>query len=313
MRDLAYADQLDLSNLTMSEWLDALNDLDSDDIFVEYLEKNHGAVLQENGPVLIVTFETYSAFAKRESLAHPLGWDIANRFGWSSLTILCDQFDWFRSKHIYAYFDRLVGDGTIDQFERAIFLGIGETSHSAAAFSLVATHCDVVLFGPIASLATDVASWDTRFPAARRLDFTSRFGYAPSLVETAQNVYMFYDKSNPVETMHATLFKGENINRFAAPLQGIAWGALTSRPFVIESLKHIVAGADAHVHFTHLRGRRRSTAYLRKLLLRAQQMNRPWMVKIICEHTLSIYENAPRFIKALEAANHALSNSAQDT
>ena len=103
MRDLTYADQLDLSNLTMSEWLDALNDLDSDDIFVEYLGKNHGAVLQENGPVLIVTFETYSAFAKRESLAHPLGWDIANRFGWSSLTILCDQFDWFRSKHIYAY------------------------------------------------------------------------------------------------------------------------------------------------------------------------------------------------------------------
>jgi len=45
--------------------------------------------------------------------------------------------------------------------------------------------------------------------------------------------------------MHATLFKGENINRFAAPLQGIAWGALTSRPFVIESLKHIVADARA--------------------------------------------------------------------
>jgi len=37
------------------------------------------------------------------------------------------------------------------------------------------------------------------------------------------------------------------------------------------------------------------------------------MVKIICEHTLSIYENAPRFIKALEAANNALSNSTQDT
>ena len=73
MRDLAYADQLDLSNLTMSEWLDALNDLDSDDIFVEFLGNNHGAVLQENGPVLIVTFETYSDFAKRESLAHPLG------------------------------------------------------------------------------------------------------------------------------------------------------------------------------------------------------------------------------------------------
>jgi len=113
--------------------------------------------------------------------------------------------------------------------------------------------------------------------------------------------------------MHATLFKGENINRFAAPLQGIAWGALTSRPFVIESLKHIGPDAGANLHFTHLRGRRRSTAYLRKLLLRAQQMNRPWMVKIICEHTLSIYENAPRFIKALEAANHALSNSTQDT
>jgi len=30
------------------------------------------------------------------------------------------------------------------------------------------------------------------------LDFTSRFGYAPRLIEIAQNVYMFYDKSNPV-------------------------------------------------------------------------------------------------------------------
>lgn len=39
MRDLAFGDQLDLADLGFSDWLDRLAQVDSDDVFVEFLGK----------------------------------------------------------------------------------------------------------------------------------------------------------------------------------------------------------------------------------------------------------------------------------
>ncbi len=167
MRDLAFGDQLDLADLGFSDWLDRLAQVDSDDVFVEFLGKNHGAILQDHGASLIVTFEKYAEIAQREKVI-PFGWDIAGQIGWSILTIVCDTFDWFRSPHVYAYFDRLVDEGTLDQYDRVIFLGVDETSHAAAVYSVVATVAEVVLIGPIATkLTTDVANWDTKIRQLR--------------------------------------------------------------------------------------------------------------------------------------------------
>ena len=99
----------------------------------------------------------------------------------------------------------MVDEGTLDQYDRVIFLGVDETSHVAAVYSVVATVAEVVLIGPIATQARDIANWDQRYPAARRLDFATRYAYGPDLVETAKKVTVIYNQNNPTEAMHATL------------------------------------------------------------------------------------------------------------
>jgi hypothetical protein len=74
MRDLAFGDQLDLADLGFSDWLDRLAQVDSGDVFVEFLGKNHGAILQDHGASLIVTFEnTPKSPSARKKVIHCRG------------------------------------------------------------------------------------------------------------------------------------------------------------------------------------------------------------------------------------------------
>ena len=300
MRDLAFGDQLDLADLGFSDWLDRLAQVDSDDVFVEFLGKNHGAILQDHGTSLIVTFEKYAEIAQRQKKGHPLSWDIAGQIGWSSLTIVCDTFDWFRSPHVYAYFDRLVDEGTLDQYDRVIFLGVDETSHAAAVYSVVATVAEVVLIGPIATQARDIANWDQRYPAARRLDFATRYAYGPDLVETAKKVTVIYNQSNPTEAMHATLYKSVSTEHVGMRLLSMPWRSLTSAQFLSAAL-NLLAEDDAKVQLCKLmRARRENPDYLRSLLRMTIARNRPDLTRKVCTYTLRKFPNAPHFKKALE-------------
>jgi len=250
MRDLASGDQLDLADLGFSDWLDRLAEVDSDDVFVEFLGKNHGAILQDHGASLIVTFEKYAEIAQRQKKGHPLSWDIAGQIGWSSLTIVCDTFDWFRSPHVYAYFDRLVDEGTLDQYDRVIFLGVDETSHAAAVYSVVATVAEVVLIGPIATQARDIANWDQRYPAARRLDFATRYAYGTDLIETAKKVTVIYNQNNPTEAMHVTLYKSVSTEHVGMRLLSMPWRSLTSAQSLSAAL-NLLAEDDGTALQTH--------------------------------------------------------------
>ena len=300
MRDLAFGDQLDLADLGFSDWLDRLAQVDSDDVFVEFLGKNHGAILQDHGASLIVTFEKYAEIAQRQKKGHPLSWDIAGQIGWSSLTIVCDTFDWFRSPHVYAYFDRLVDEGTLDQYDRVIFLGVDETSHAAAVYSVVATVAEVVLIGPIATQARDIANWDQRYPAAWRLDFATRYAYGPELVETAKKVTVIYNQNNPTEAMHATLYKSVSTEHVGMRLLSMPWRSLTSAQFLSAAL-NLLAEDDAKVQLCKLmRARRENPDYLRSVLRMTIARNRPDLTRKVCTHTLRKFPNAPHFKKALD-------------
>lgn len=299
MRDTRFVDHIDLTGLDFQTWLDRLSDLDSDDLFVDYLGPNHAAVLLEQGDTLVVTFEKYADIANAAHQARPMAWHIAQTHGWSALTVICDSFDYFRTPHVYHYFDRLVDDGILDGYARVVVLGIGDTSHAAAVFSVVAPCAEVVLFGPIATLDRDTTPWDTGHAAARRLDFSSRYAYGPTLVETAAQVYVFFDRTQPIETMHAGLFEGENIHHIGLRLYGTPWHGLVDVTSLGDILLAMTAPRPVQTMRQVLRQRRRKPHYLRTLLFITQGKDRPDLIRRVCTHTLSIFENAPRFVQAL--------------
>lgn len=133
--------------------------------------------------------------------------------GWSNLCILAHEDSWFRDPSIYGYFDRLVDDGFFEDFDKVVFFGADTCGYAACAYSVVAPGATVIAVAPQATLDMARVGWDRRFPQMRRTDFTSRYAYAPDMVEGAEAVYLLLDPANTEDAMHASLFHGDNIHR----------------------------------------------------------------------------------------------------
>ena len=100
---------------------------------------------------------------------------------------------WFRDPAVFAYFDRLVDDGFFDEFERVIFYGAGPCGYAAAAYSVAAPGATVVAVQPQATLDPRMTEWDDRFVEMRRTSFTDRYGYAPDMLDAADQAFVLYD------------------------------------------------------------------------------------------------------------------------
>ena len=177
------------------------------------LGARHAAALRAGGPVLIVSFEAAGAIHARCPARLPLGFEIARAEGWSHLCLIAEQPSWFRDPAIWAAFDGWVDDGFFEDFDEVVFFGAGMGGYAAAAFSVAAPGATVVVVRPQATLAPELAEWDDRYPAARRLDFTSRYGFAPDMAEGAERLFLLYDPDDPRDAMHAALFARPNVTR----------------------------------------------------------------------------------------------------
>ena len=80
---------------------------------------------------------------------------MASEEEWSSLSLISRERSWFRDPYVYAYFDRLIDDGILDNFENVVFYG-----KDAAAMRLLhiqsLPQCVVLLISPQATLDPDV-------------------------------------------------------------------------------------------------------------------------------------------------------------
>jgi len=159
---------------------------------------------------LIVKFEHHSDLSAYSS-GVLIGWQLAQEKGWSHLCVLSEHQDWFRDPHVIRHFDRLIDNGFSDQFDDVIFYGCYAGGYAAAAYSVSYPMATVIAINPQATLNPSIASWDKRFKHTRRQDFTTRFGYAPKMSESAKNVFVFYDQASPENAMKAALFQGDNV------------------------------------------------------------------------------------------------------
>ena len=203
-----------LDEVEDERWQSAIVEMAEANGWHEPLGERHHAIHIDRGPSLVVTFERIDEIQEAAPGAEPAGIAIARRTGRSALTILSERRTWFRDEAVYDLFDRLVDDGFFDEFDDVLFYGTGpDCGYAACAFSVAAPGARVLTLAPMATGNPRVAGWDTRHPEARRLDFTSRYGFAPEMIDGADRVCVVHDPELPLDAMHAALFERPNVDQ----------------------------------------------------------------------------------------------------
>jgi hypothetical protein len=300
----------DLSELSRGQLLTALRDIGDELGFAEPLGRSHAGIFVEEGDTLFVSFESVSGIEALSPTRTPLGFEMLRRKGWSSLSLISRGDTWFRDPKVYGFFDQLLDDGFFDEFEQVIFYGAGPCGYAAGAFSVAAPGARVVMLQPQATLDPRVTEWDDRFIEHRRLDFTSRYGFAPDMIDAADEAFVFYDPRERFDAMHSALFERRNVTRHRMPYMGSTLqGDMMSLGLLPQVLEQVADGSFSAESFSKMmRIRRKHMPYLRRLLSDVDKAERPDLAKMICSNVVARMK-APRFrrrlaqITATEEAN----------
>lgn len=182
------------------------------------LGRKHFALFVESGMDLVVTFDNAARLAAMGAKGLPLGTELAQQHGFSTLTFMSAGQTWFRDSDLFAYIDRLVDEGFFDSFKRVVFCGLGPVGgYAAAALSIAAPQPELILTSPVASLAPKDAPFETRFSRAKRLDFSTRFGFAPEMSAHAKALYLIFDPATTMSAAHAALYRGAHVTKISLP------------------------------------------------------------------------------------------------
>ena len=262
-----------LARLDQQSWLDRLEDVAEEHGYFEPLGHAHSAAFLDAGPKLIVTFENAKTVRDTNAASEPRGFDFVREDGWSHLTILSEGDTWFRDPRVYGYFDRLVDDGFFEDFDNVLFYGAHSAAYAAAAFSVAAPGATVVAARPQATIDPRVTGFDTRYLHARRLDFQTRYGYAPQMIDGGRATFVLFDPLQRLDAMHAALFQHETVHHLRCP--GFGWRIdtmLDSGGMLSPILRAAMDGTLSEHRFSRIfRQRRKHMPYLRTVANRAIQ------------------------------------------
>lgn len=307
MQDTPNSFDTPLAGLSKAEWLEKIGEIAEEQGYLQPLGKRHTAVFVEEKDTLLVTFETFQGIQALSDDAQPIGWDMVRALGWSHLCLISDGDTWFRDEQVYAFFDRLTDDGFFDEFEKIVFYGAGPCGYAAAAFSVAAPGATVVAVQPQATLDPEIANWDDRFIEMRLRDFTSRYGYAPDMMDAAHEGFVIFDPRVELDAMHAALFTRSNVTKLRMPFMG---DALQSDLLDMQMLYRILARAGTgkltRAGFSKMyRNRREHGPYLRKLMQFLDAQERFDLTRMLCRNVTTRL-HAPRFKKRLDQLEAAL-------
>jgi hypothetical protein len=279
----------DLEGLSEQDWLARLDDLgDAHGDFAQ-LGSRHVALSVDAGRQLLVTFDSLEE-ARRRSGALPLGLDHVTRNGWSVLAMISRGDTWFRDPAVWRHMDRLTDDGFFEEFDRVLFFGAGPGGYAAAAFAVASPGAQVLAIRPYATLDPALAGWDRRHPAARRWDWTSRYGFAPDMLQGAARAWILHDPAQPLDAMHAALFHRSNVLFLPCRQGGARLDRLLQEVDALPRLLDLaMEGTLDRAAFGRLwRARRRNLPYLRTLLRTLETgKRRPQRIIHLCRFGLS--------------------------
>ncbi|MFT6423807.1 MAG: pimeloyl-ACP methyl ester carboxylesterase [Celeribacter sp.] len=289
--------------VTKSDWRDELRQLGAAEGFYEELGDKHTALHIKRGDTLIVTFENLDHVFEDGEGKMPWGFDFVTKRGWSMLGMMAHDWTWYRDEDVYAFFDRLKTDGFFDGFERVVFYGASMGGYAAAAFSAACPGATVVAISPQATLSREDACWETRYRKAWRHDFSSQYGYAPDMVQTAEKVFLFYDPFASLDAMHAALFRGDNVVKLRCRYFGHRIASMWIRLGILKPIveQSIVGTLTEPAFYKMLRARRDDRRFQREMLQRLEKKGRPWLIVRYCEAVLA-RRGGPKFRQAMNAA-----------
>ena len=270
-----------------ASWLALITQIADEEGYLHPLGPDHWAMFVDDSPTLMVSFETIDQARNRPGQM-PLAHHIAAAKGWSHLCILSDGQTWFRDPAVYAYFDRLVADAFFDDFDTVLFYGAGLQAHAACAFSVASPGARVLALNPVATVNPAQAGWDDRFRADRKRDFTTRYGYAPDMVDGCATLTVIYDPTRKPDTMHATLFHAPYVTALHARLAGAEVETVLSRLGILNDV--IIAAAEGRLTRTSFaalwRKRRDDGAYLKYLLNDVELAGRKRLAIALCTNVV---------------------------
>ncbi|SLN22777.1 hypothetical protein PSA7680_00920 [Pseudoruegeria aquimaris] len=304
----------DLSLADREAWLDRLDDIGEERGYFQPLGPKHSAILTDESPTLLVTFETIDSIARTSPDALPLGFHLVEGTDWSQLCVLAHEETWFRDRYVYGYFDRLVDDGFFEDFDRVIFYGAGACGYAAAAFSVAAPGARVIAVQPQATLDPGVTAWDTRHRAQRRLSFCDRYGYAPEMVDAAEKAFILHDPAQPFDAMHAALFTRPHVRQIRCRHLGPDVQDSLLAMDVLKPLIHAAAEEEFDAEDIHrlLRARRSHGPYLERLTEVARRTDKPLLTAYSAEALKRATGTAGSVQKHYRWARNALAKSGRD-
>lgn len=307
MQDVPHILDQSLADLDKPAWKTALAKVAQDAGMFQPLGAKHFATFVEEKNTLLVTFETVDGIRTLSDTAQPLGFDMVRALGWSHLCVISDGDTWFRDVLIYEFFDRLIDDGFFEGFDKVVFYGAGPCGYAAAAFSVAAPGATVLAIQPQATLDPQITEWDDRFVEMRRTPFDDRYGYAPDMLDAAEEAFVFYDPYQQLDAMHAALFARSNVHRLRMPLMG---ATLQTSLINMQILYRMIAlagqGKLNRLQFYKMyRARRDNKDYLRKVLSHLINEDRVQLNIMLCKNVLSRMA-APRFRQKLEKLENRL-------
>lgn len=296
-----------LRGMARTDWIEEVAELVEYDGQLTHLGNQHLAAYTEHGKTLIVTFETRQSIEALSPKAQPLGWEMVKSCRWTCLSLISEGDTWFRDPAVYAYFDRLVDDGFFEDFNDVLFFGSGPCGYAAAAYSVACPGARVLSLQPQATLAPRITEWDNRFPEQRKKDFTSRYAYAPDMLEGAAEAFVIYDPKQIEDAMHASLFARPNVTRLRCPRMGASLLVdLLQMGILFDLITTAGLGQLNPARFGKLmRARRNHPAYLRRLLAEVETQERTTLIRALCKNVAGRM-NAPRFAQRLDSLQDGL-------
>ena len=286
-----------------NSWRDELRSMGEAHGFYEELGPDHTALFVRKGKTLIVTFENLDHVFEQNEDRMPWGFGFVQQQGWSILGLMAHEYSWYRDAEVIRFFDRLKEEKFFDQFDKVVFYGASMGGYAACAFSAACPGASVFAISPQATLDRDVASWETRYQKAWARNFSNGYGYAPDMIHDASQVFLLYDPLEPLDAMHAALFRGDNLTKLKCRFQGhrIASGLIH-----LKILKPVVGGCvDGTLNRTEfyqmLRARKTFRRYLRELINRIDERRHPWLVALMAEYVLA-QGAGPVFRKKLKSS-----------
>ncbi len=286
----------DLTALSDPDWYARIDDIGEEAGYFESLGPFHSAFFSDEGSVLLVTFETRATIRANQKDHLPMGYAIANTRGWSNLTIIADHETWYRAPSVFAYFDRLVDDAFFEDFDQVVFYGAGHGGYAAAAYSVVAPGATVIAVQPQATLDPRIAGWDTRYQGMRRTSFTNRYGFAPDMLEGAGEGFVIYDPNETLDAMHAALFTRDFVTKLPCPNIGPNVEPMLREMDILEQMLVLACEGQfrAAAFWRLYRARRNTPRYLRNLVARLENRERPFLNALLCRNATRRL-NGPRF------------------